>query len=167
MLNNFPIKFNGRNIDLYAINTTVHKTFLLALSVSLIFSCNTSGPAVGNPAKETSAEFLAATWDLEMLFASDNNWATTPYININVRDKTFSGNAGCNSVSGKFMIIESYIEFDKNILSTKMACAGNNENIFLSALLKVNKYTILKEELELSQGEIVLMKFKKGRLRLP
>lgn len=146
----------------------MNKTLLLAVCVITILSCSTSRPAVSDPVKEKpGTEYLAATWHLQMLFASDNNWAKTPYLNINVRDKTFSGNSGCNSISGKFIVKESYIEFDKNILSTKMGCAGQSENSFLSALLKVNKYTVLKEDLELSQGEIVLMKFKRSPVKLP
>jgi hypothetical protein len=43
-----------------------------------------------------------------------------------------------------------------------MACSGNYEKSFLSVLLKINKYTINKDELELGQGEIVLMKFKRN-----
>lgn len=100
-----------------------------------------------------------------MLFASDNNWAKAPVINFNLNNKTFSGNSGCNTISGKFTINDNYLGFDKEILSTKMACtdanSNRNEKSFLSALLKINKYTLNKDELELGQGEIVLMKFKR------
>ena len=98
-----------------------------------------------------------------MLFASDNNWTNAPSININLKDKSFSGNGGCNSLSGKFIINESYFAFDKNIISTKMACANQKANqyekSFLPVLLKVNRYNLNSDELEFRQGEIVLMKF--------
>jgi heat shock protein HslJ len=130
-------------------------------------SCNTAKTTGNRVIEKAKPEYLDGDWSLQMLFASDNNWTKAPFLNINVKDKTFSGNAGCNIIRGKFTINESYIEFDKNIISTKMACPGNYENTFLSALLKVNKYSILKEDLELSQGEIVLMKFKRSQVRLP
>ena len=83
-------------------------------------------------------------------------------ININLKDKSFTGNSSCNSISGKFTITENYIAFDKNIVSTKLACADNYEKYFLAALLKVNRFNLNKDELELGQGEIVLMKFKRN-----
>lgn len=107
------------------------------------------------------AASLNGNWQLQMLFATDNNWTKAPNININLSDHTFSGNSGCNIIKGKFTLDDNYISFDKNILSTKMACPGSYEKTFLSALLKINKYTINKDGLELGQGEIVLMKFKR------
>lgn len=129
----------------------------------IFIACHTNKKLAGNTGNEKSnIEDLNGTWKLQMLFATDNNWAKAPFIKINLSDRSFTGNNSCNSVSGKFIINQSYIAFDKNIISTKMACTGNYENMFLSALLKINKYTIHKEELELSQGEIVLLKFKKN-----
>jgi heat shock protein HslJ len=100
-----------------------------------------------------------------MQFASDNNWMKIPFISIDVNNKTFTGNSGCNDIRGKLIINNSYLAFDKNIISTKMACvyarSKNDENSFLAALLKINKFSINKDELELGQGEIVIMKFKR------
>lgn len=139
------------------------KLFLFILSGSILISCHTSKISSGKTVIEKSiAENLNGTWQLQMLFASDNNWPKAPQVNINLRDRSFTGNSSCNSISGKFMISESYIAFDKNIISTKMACTGSYEKTFLAALLKVNRYTLSKNELELSQEEIVLMKFKRN-----
>lgn len=104
---------------------------------------------------------LEGNWQLQMLFATDNNWTKAPYIDINLSDNTFTGNSSCNIIKGKFTLNDSYIGFDKNIISTKMACPGSYEKTFLSALLKINKYTINKDVLELGQGDILLMKFKR------
>ncbi len=133
--------------------------FFIVFGVSVI-SCHTSKvSSVKNVVENTNPKSLNGSWKLQMLFASDNNWKIAPYININLKDKTFSGNSSCNSISGKFTISDSYLAFDKNIISTKMACSGNYERSFLEVLLKINKYTLGKDELELAQGEIVLMKF--------
>ncbi|HUS01913.1 MAG TPA: META domain-containing protein [Chitinophagaceae bacterium] len=139
------------------------KLILLALLGIFFISCHSSKKSSINTIEEKSNILsLNGTWQLQMLFASDNNWAKQPGINININEKTFSGNSGCNSISGKFTIADNYIGFDKNINSTKMACQGNYEKTFLAALLKINRYTITKDELELGQGEIVLMKLKRS-----
>jgi heat shock protein HslJ len=107
---------------------------------------------------------VAGEWQLQMLFASDNNWAKAPTLQLNLNEKTFTGNSGCNNLSGKFIISDSYFAFDKNIITTKNVCADSYrvEKAFLDALIKINKYTITKNELELGQGDIVIMKFKRS-----
>ncbi len=75
--------------------------------------------------------------------------------------KTFTGNTGCNTISGKFTTNENYITVDKEITSTKLACPGNIEKSFLSVLLKINKFVVANGDLELSQNDIVLMKFRR------
>ncbi len=104
---------------------------------------------------------LNGTWQLEMLFASDNQWQKAPSLNFDLKSKNYWGNSVCNSISGKFIVEESYLAFDKKIISTKMSCHGNHEKSFLSALLKINRFTIINDVLELGQGEIELMRFKR------
>ena len=141
------------------------KIFLFILSGIFFISCHSSKKSSTDAVEEkSSTQSLNGNWQLEMLFSSDNSWSKQPFINININDKTFSGNSGCNSIRGKFTIAENYIGFDKNIVSTKMACRGSYEKTFLDALLKINRYTINKDELELGQGEIVLMKFKRAKI---
>lgn len=156
--------YYGRKIDFYQY---MKRIFFFIVFASAFISCHTTKISPGNSIIEkNNAAYLNGSWQLQMLFASDNNWIRTPVININLKDNTFLGNSSCNNISGKFTIKESYLGFDKNIISTKMACADpqNNrkENNFLSTLLKVNNYAISKDELELGQGEIVLMKFKRN-----
>jgi heat shock protein HslJ len=132
----------------------------------LLISCHTSKISMDkNIVEESNPKALNGSWRLQMLFASDNNWTNAPQINLNVKEKIFSGNGGCNSLSGKFIISDNYFAFDKNIISTKMACAdakaNQYEKSFLSVLLKINRYTLNKNELEFGQGEIVLMKLTK------
>lgn len=133
--------------------------FIIIIAFSII-SCHSSKKITTKTVKEKDrSSYLTGNWQLQTLFASDNKWTTNPYINLDLKEKTFTGNSGCNSINGKFTTNDSYIAFDKNIISTKMACAGNTEKAFLAALLKINKYTITNNELELGQGEIVLMRF--------
>ena len=152
----------GKLISIIKSNV-MKKIFLFIVSGIFLISCNSSKRSAENVIEEkNNALNLNGNWQLQTLFSSDNNWTKQPYLNINLNDKTFSGNSGCNSIRGKFTIADNYIGFDKNIASTKMACQGSYEKTFLDALLKINRYTISKDELELGQGEIVLMKFKKS-----
>ncbi|MEJ7673937.1 MAG: META domain-containing protein [Chitinophagaceae bacterium] len=79
---------------------------------------------------------LNGKWQLKMLFASENAWTKPPFININLKEKTFVGNSSCNSISGRFTVIDSYVGFDKNIISTKMACTNNYEEGFFICSFK-------------------------------
>lgn len=150
----------------------MQKILLVVLIVIAIFSCRTGkiAPDKGviektTPNEKTTSN-LNGNWQLQMLFASDNNWQRPPVLNINLKELTFSGNSGCNSIRGKFTLKENYIGFDKNIMSTKMACAdakaNSDEQAFLAALLKINTFTISKDVMELGQGDIILMKFKEA-----
>ena len=150
------------------------KIFLIVLIAGSLYNCRTAKPVTKHeplqeptkvdPAivveKNTGKE-LTGLWELQKLWGTDNKWSTSPYIDIDFDKKTFTGNAGCNSISGKFTTIENYIAVDKEITSTKMACPGNIEKSFLSVLLKINKFVVNNSELELSQNDIVLMKFKR------
>jgi len=138
----------------------------LGIIIVVLISCSPTKQASEiKVAEKSNINYLNGNWQLQMLFASDNKWIKIPFISIDVSNKTFTGNSGCNAIRGKLIINNSYLAFDKNMISTKIACVdarGNNdENSFLSALLKINKFFINKDELELGQGEIVIMKFKR------
>ena len=142
----------------------MRNVFLFIIFCFAFISCHTTKlSSVKNVEEKSNPKSLNGAWKLQMLFASDNNWTNAPQININLKEKSFSGNTSCNSISGRFTIGDNYLAFDKNIISTKMACtdpkANQYERTFLSVLSKINKYTLNKDELELGQGEIVLMKF--------
>ncbi len=141
---------------------------LLILSITImIFGCKTSKPVtaatVDLPQPEVIKKIpgieLNGSWELDRLWGSNNKWETPPAINLNFEEKTFTGNTGCNCMNGSFTIKENFITINKDIVTTKMACSGYNENTFLSILLKVNRYLVENEILELSQDDIVLMRF--------
>lgn len=103
---------------------------------------------------------------IENAFCLENNRAKVAFVNFNVKENTFSGNSGCNSISGSLILKKNYVGVDKNITSTKMACPDpkpkQDERSFLAALLKINKNSINKQEFELGQGDVVLLKFKRN-----
>ena len=143
----------------------------VAFAIMLVLSasnCRTAKPVIKpeviQPPVEKAVEKIAGielngTWKLQRLWGSENKWDSPPEININFDDKTFTGSTGCNDMNGKFSIKESFIAVNKEIVTTKMACEGYNERPFLSVLLKINRYAVDNNVLELSQDDIMLMKF--------
>ena len=74
---------------------------------------------------------------------------------------TVSGSTGCNKLKGSFELSnENLIKFSP-LATTKMACAGDNvESKFLDALSKADNWRIINDQLLLSNGKKVMMKFK-------
>jgi heat shock protein HslJ len=62
------------------------------------------------------------------------------FINFNVNEKRFNGNAGCNQMSGNYTVDGRDIHFGE-VLSTKMSCPDIEfETAFLSTLGTVDRY---------------------------
>ena len=145
----------------------MQKLFFIIIAGLLFSSCHTSRPvAIATKIENDNFSHMNGGWQLQMLFASDNNWKKKPILNFDVKEGIVSGNSGCNSLRGKFSVSGNYFGIDKNIISKKMACAdaksNADEKAFISALLKINRFTLVKDELELGQGEITLMRFKRN-----
>ncbi len=104
---------------------------------------------------------LDTSWELRSQFGTQLNVKNVPVLIINSSQKTFGGSTGCNRMSGTFTIDGAKIKFNEEIITTKMACDGYNENGFINTLLKVNAYKVQDSILELSQNDIVLLSFKR------
>jgi heat shock protein HslJ len=82
------------------------------------------------------------------------------YLEFNPREKRFSGNGGCNQITGSYTLEKSELRFPE-IASTKMACADLPfENTFLAALREVNRYEVKDDVMLLKDGSKVLLMFK-------
>ncbi len=88
-------------------------------------------------------------------------WGRTPTMTINATRRIFSGNTGCNSMSGSFNFSENNLQFNKSINTSKMSCNEYDEANFLAALKKVDSYTLNADQLELKQGSTTLLTFKR------
>jgi heat shock protein HslJ len=144
------------------------RNILIILITLAHFNCKSvkpvAKPEVTQPESEVVTEKIAGkqlngAWQLQTLWGAESNWQVAPEIIFDFENKKFTGNTGCNSMSGKFSIYASYITIDKEIITTKMACDNYNEQRFLDLLLKVNRYTAEDNILELSQNDIVLLTF--------
>ena len=106
------------------------------------------------PAADTTAmkdtTTLAGTWFLQAVLTSDTATGHIPRLQFNLNNKRFSGHTGCNSMSGTFVYTDTSLAFNKDIVSTKMACVGYNEKAFLENLVRTNGY-------KLENGMLILL----------
>lgn len=89
-------------------------------------------------------------------------WKRIPTVTLNATRLIFTGNTGCNSMSGSFNFSDKDIQFGRNIVTSKMMCNEYDETLFLAALKKADNYTLNGNILELKQGNNVLLSFRKS-----
>ncbi len=83
---------------------------------------------------------LGGQWFLQPILASDTAAGKIPVLVINLAAGTFSGNTGCNTMRGSIQKTDSSLLFNKDMVTTKMICAGYNEAAFISNLQRTNRY---------------------------
>ena len=99
---------------------------------------------------------IAGNWQLQPVLASDTAAGKIPQLNFDLKTNKFSGNTGCNAITGTFVINQDALNFKENMASTKMACPGYNEQIFLDNLFKTNRYLIKNGVLQLMYNTTIL-----------
>ena len=129
---------------------------IVIIFVALVIGCST---------KEAGVDVrLHDIWALESIngeeFIKDNQTNNHPLIEINLKEERLHGNAGCNTINGKVEVDDSNITFSE-IISTEMACPGDLEQRFLTALKMVDNYKIEKLRLFLYEGEAERLVFRK------
>jgi len=81
------------------------------------------------------------------------------YINFDAAEKRFTGNGGCNQVSGNYSLDKKNIHFGE-VISTKMSCEDIQfENTFLSTLNSIDHYEQRGDDLLLKKKKDVLLRF--------
>ncbi len=141
---------------------------LLYILMGFILSCNTNQTkTAGNdtlpqtpPAGEiTDSQTIAGKWYLIPVLASDTAGGRRAMLEFDLNENKFTGNTGCNSMSGMFISQGNDLRFNEEIVTTKMACEGYNEDVFIENLRRVNKYRIDNGTLELLYNQTVLSKW--------
>lgn len=84
--------------------------------------------------------------------------ARVPELNIEVPGRRITGNTGCNRMFGSFTVNGSEIRFS-NMGSTKMACPGYDEGVYVNALNRVNRFGISNDQLSFYQDAALVMTF--------
>ena len=144
--------------------------FISAALTILVTSCNnTSHKEIGNIDTVSSITdtavvqskniTLEGAWQLEPVLPSDTAAGKIPTIVFDLTTKKFQGNTGCNNMGGNFYTSGDSISFNEQILMTKMACPGYNEQGFIESLTRTNRYKIEKGSLQLMQDQTVLSKW--------
>ncbi len=81
------------------------------------------------------------------------------YINFDAGERRFTGNGGCNQISGNYSLDKKNIHFGE-VISTKMSCADIQfENTFLSTLNSIDRYEQRGNDLLLKKKKDVLLRF--------
>ncbi|MDH7462941.1 META domain-containing protein [Chitinophagaceae bacterium 26-R-25] len=113
----------------------------------------------------TTDSSLNGTWYLIAVLASDTAAGKLPFLTINLKKKQFTGNDGCNDISGTFETAEDKLAFSDNIKGTKIECKGYDEKAFLHNFLLTSNYKIEDGMLSLMNGNTVLSKWSRKSVR--
>lgn len=129
--------------------------FILAISLN---NCSTKESV------QNDIYRLHDIWALESIEGEkiiiDETIKNLPALEIYVENERVHGNTSCNSLNSKVEIEKNRITFS-DVITTEMACPGNLEQRFLSALQGVNNYKIEKLRLYLFEDEKELLTFRK------
>jgi heat shock protein HslJ len=82
------------------------------------------------------------------------------YIEFTPADKRFSGNAGCNRISGNYTLEKKNRISLGEVISTKMSCNDIAfETAFLASLKDVDRYELKDNALTFKDGNKVMVRF--------
>ena len=127
-----------------------------------------TGP-VGTPAEEAGSD---VSGDTEPLFG--RRWSLTevngvavrttkPYIELDRQAKRFTGDSGCNRISGGFEIDGSYLKLSR-IITTRRACLDSAdqqvETDYLKGLEQTARFQVRDDTLRFSAGRAPILTFK-------
>lgn len=126
---------------------------------------------VGCSKKATTAQrginSLDGTWELNYIsgprIAFEGLYPNKkPTIIFDAKENRFSGFAGCNQYFGTPIVENNNLLFDK-VGMTMMACpdSGNGEEVYVSTLKKINRYSISSDnqELTLLIDDVAMMRY--------
>jgi heat shock protein HslJ len=86
-----------------------------------------------------------------------------PQFNLYLDNGSFTGYTGCNGISGRVEVTGTGLRFLNTTPATSIDCLGGfDENILLDMLRRVDAYAYVGDELQLLQGNQVLLRFRKG-----
>jgi len=126
---------------------------------------NATGKSFGQSLFDTSMHYFDTLAFQQKLDSSMNQpfryWQRLPEMRIMADQGIFTGNTGCNSMSGSFSFSGNDIKVDNKLRTSKMACNDYDENLFISNLLKAESYTINNGVLELKNGGTTVLTFRR------
>lgn len=95
--------------------------------------------------------------------AYNGNMYQMPKFNLYLDNGSFTGYTGCNGISGRVEVTGNSLHFLNTTPSTAIDCLGGfNESMLLDILRRVDSYAYVGDELQLMQGNQVLLRFKRN-----
>lgn len=112
----------------------------------------------------TTALLPDGTWELtnieggqaDTLFARNR-----PSLRFDRNSQRISGNTGCNNFNAALQIEGSTLRIPEPIATTRMACEGKGEQLFLQTLTKANAYSLEGDKLTLLRDGYSVLQFAK------
>jgi heat shock protein HslJ len=132
------------------------KSFILtALLFALLSGVNAQTPPTPYQKSQTISE-LDGKWYLQPDLTNDSFNNRIPEIRFDITQNRFSGNTGCNQMSGNFTVTEKTLRISDKMITTRMFCPGYNEMSFLKNLLKTDGYHFSDGLLIMTSGDSVI-----------
>jgi heat shock protein HslJ len=109
---------------------------------------------------------LAGNWELSVFPTTDKTFdeifgQRRPELRFDVDNKMVSGSTGCNQIRGSYTSKNESLSFSEHFITTKMACPGYEESMFLDAFSKVNRFDLIGGQLRLMHDSTLVMSFVK------
>jgi heat shock protein HslJ len=97
--------------------------------------------------------------------AANGNMYQLPKLNLYLDNGTFTAYTGCNAISGRVQVSGNSLHFLNTTPSTNIDCLGGlDQGVLLDLLSRVDSYAYVNDELQLLQGNQVLLKLNKSNV---
>jgi heat shock protein HslJ len=143
----------------FAINwQNIRMKYLFIITCFTLFACASS--------QKAERQQLNGSWELVAFPGTDKSFEETfstyrPTLQFSDTSERVTGTTGCNHLSGSYRLEKESFQFGNNMITTKMACPGYNENIFLNAVQKINRYEMKEDQLRFYSDSNLVMAFAK------
>lgn len=152
------IVFDKKDLDM---EKKYFKVYLALAALCFLFfnTCTSTKDIRANKA-------LIGSWELEYITGPRISFEglypnKKPEVNFDGEANRVSGNTGCNSFNGGYVMEGGKFAFSGNMAMTKMFCEGNGERVFTETMGKVNAYKLDGDLLSFYDEDIELMRFRK------
>ncbi|MEA2206688.1 MAG: hypothetical protein QOE77_3464 [Blastocatellia bacterium] len=158
-----PALFNYSRLLVAAVLLVAMSSISLSGSSVRVFDNNETPLAIDD------APIFGSKWRLTHIVSVAVK-TTKPYIQLDGALKRFSGDGGCNRMSGGAEVTGRTVKFSR-IMSTKRACADAKlqqvENDFLSGLERASSFFIRGDVMRLYAAGLAVLTFKADSVRIP
>lgn len=114
------------------------------------------------PEASANSAALGGAWELTSIMGENTSLLypdKKPQLRFDLSAKRVNGNTGCNNFNGPLQAAGTQISFAEPMATTRMACPGSGEQVFLQALKKANRFWVSNGRLTFFAGEQALMEF--------